>query len=78
MIAKSTDEDDLGLPESPIYSNYARHLWKAHTRHGLVQSPNRSRENTDGPRPMPDERSPAQKSPLAAAGLTKPLQSGER
>lgn len=44
-----SNEDDLGLPESPIYSNYAKHLWKAHTRHGGVQSPNRSRENTDGP-----------------------------
>lgn len=44
-----SNEDDLGLPESPIFSNYAKHLWKAHTRHGGVQSPNRSRENTDGP-----------------------------
>ncbi len=45
------DADDLGLPESPIYSNYSNRLWKAHTRHGGVQSPNRSRENTDMPRP---------------------------
>jgi len=50
-----TDGDDLGLPESPIYSDYAKHLWKAHTRHGGVQSPNRSRENTDGPRAPQDE-----------------------
>jgi hypothetical protein len=46
-----SDEDDLGLPENPIYSNHSKHLWKAHTRHGGTQSPNRSRENTDGPRP---------------------------
>ena len=50
-MAKS-NEDDLGLPESPIFSNYVKHLWKAHTRHGGVQSPNRSHENTDGPRAM--------------------------
>lgn len=42
------DNDDLGLPENPIYSNFPKHLWTAHTRHGSVQSPNRSCENTDG------------------------------
>jgi hypothetical protein len=47
--------DDVGLPESPIYSNYSRNLWRAHTRHGLVQSPNRSGEDTSGHRPTPDE-----------------------
>ena len=47
--------DDVGLPESPIYSNFSKNLWRTHARHGLVQSPNRSRENTDGPRPMLDE-----------------------
>ena len=47
--------DDAGLPESPIYSNFSKNLWRTHARHGLVQSPNRSRENTDGPRPMPDK-----------------------
>lgn len=56
-VARS-DGDDLGLPENPIYSNFSRHLWTAHTRHGSVQSPHRSRENTDGPQrpenvPMP-------------------------
>ena len=47
--------DDTGLPESPIYSNFPRNLWRTHARHGLVQSPNRSRENSDGPRPNEDE-----------------------
>ncbi|HEY0406464.1 MAG TPA: hypothetical protein VGC89_12105 [Pyrinomonadaceae bacterium] len=42
-------DDDSGLPENPIYSNYSNRLWTAHTRHGARQSPNRSRENTDGP-----------------------------
>ena len=43
--------DDVGLPESPIYSNFPKNLWRTHTRHGLVQSPNCSLENTDGPKP---------------------------
>jgi hypothetical protein len=49
--------DDTGLPESPIYSNFTKHLWRAHARHGLVQSPNRSGENTDGPLPAKGESS---------------------
>ncbi len=63
------DKDDLGLPESPIYSNYSNRLWKAHTRHGGVQSPNRSRENTDGPRP-------AQVVPLPAVVKFAPVAEG--
>ncbi|HEX8649907.1 MAG TPA: hypothetical protein VF708_03635 [Pyrinomonadaceae bacterium] len=51
--------DDLGLPESPIYSNFSKNLWTTHTRHGSVQSPNRSRENTDGPRQPQGEPLPA-------------------
>ncbi|HEX8151324.1 MAG TPA: hypothetical protein VF591_29355 [Pyrinomonadaceae bacterium] len=47
--------DDVGLPESPIYSNFSKNLWRTHARHGLVQSPNRSRENSDGPMPARDE-----------------------
>jgi hypothetical protein len=46
-----SDEDDTGLPENPIYSNYARHLWQTHTRLGGVRAPNRAHANTDGPRP---------------------------
>jgi hypothetical protein len=49
--------DDVGLPESPIYSNFSKNLWRTHTRHGLVQSPNRSSENTDGHRPVLREKS---------------------
>ena len=47
--------DDVGLPESPIYSNFSKNLWQTHARHGLVQSPNRSREDTSGHRPTPEE-----------------------
>ena len=52
------DGDDVGLPESPIYSNFSKNLWRTHERHGLVQSPNRSRENTNGHRPTQDVLSP--------------------
>jgi hypothetical protein len=41
--------DDVGLPESPIYSNFSKHLWTGHTRLGGVQTSDRFRENTDGP-----------------------------
>ena len=47
--------DDVGLPENPIYSNFSKNLWRTHARHGLVQSPSRSRENTCGHRPIHDE-----------------------
>ena len=50
--------DDVGLPESPIYSNFSKNLWRTHARHGLVQSPNRSRENTNGLRPARDDQPP--------------------
>jgi len=51
--------DDVGLPESPIYSNFSKNLWRTHTRHGLVQSPNRSQEGTSGHRPTHDEEAPS-------------------
>lgn len=53
QTARSND-DDVGLPENPIYSNFSKHLWKTRTRHGSRQSPNRSRENTDGHQPQAD------------------------
>ncbi|HEY0079607.1 MAG TPA: hypothetical protein VGB73_13420 [Pyrinomonadaceae bacterium] len=47
--------DDVGLPESPIYSNFSNKLWRTHTRHGLMQSPDGEREDTSGHRPTQDE-----------------------
>ena len=58
MVTNATKESDLGPPESPIYSNYTKYLWKAHTRTGGVQSPKRSPENTDGPMPVQVEQLP--------------------
>ena len=70
------DKDDLGLPESSIYSNFSNRLWKAHTRHGLVQSPNVSHGNTDGQRSLQVEPLPVEGKPRLAVNLTSPRKSG--
>jgi hypothetical protein len=44
---KEAVDDDCGLPEHPIYSNYVKYLWKGHRRSGGIQAPNASIENTD-------------------------------
>lgn len=44
---KEREDDDTGVPEHPIYSNYVKYLWKGHRRSGGVQAPNASVENTD-------------------------------
>ncbi len=53
-----SEGDDVGLPESPIYSNFPKNLWGAHARIGGVQSSDRFRENVNGQRPTPGGRSP--------------------
>jgi hypothetical protein len=30
-------DDDCGLPNDPIYSNYSKYLWTSHTKSGGVQ-----------------------------------------
>lgn len=54
--------DDVGLPESPIYSNFSKHLWTGHSRLGGVQKSDRFRENRDGhgPAPVTPTAAPAQ------------------
>ena len=47
--------DDVGLPESPIYSNFTKNLWRPRPRHGPVPSANRSPEDTSGRRPTQGE-----------------------
>lgn len=42
------EEDDSGLPENPIYSNFPKHLWKSHARNGLTLLPGASREVKNG------------------------------
>lgn len=34
---KEPADDDLGLPEDPIYTNYSKYMWTTHTRSGGVQ-----------------------------------------
>lgn len=48
------DGDDVGLPESPIYSNFSKNLWRPYARRVLVQSPDSSREDASGRRPTRD------------------------
>ena len=33
---KEPKDDDLGLPEHPIYSNYAKYQWTTHTKTGGI------------------------------------------
>ena len=44
---KEREDEDVGLPHHPIYSNYTKYLWTSHTRSGGIQAPNASVENTD-------------------------------
>lgn len=53
------DGDDVGLPESPIYSNYSKNLWRTRARRGPVQSPDRSGEDTSGHRPAREDQPPS-------------------
>ena len=48
-----SDDDDLGLPESPIYSNFSKHLWTTHTRLGQAPRLSRARGATSRPQPLP-------------------------
>lgn len=34
---KEPADDDCGLPEDPIYTNYSKYMWTTHTRTGGVQ-----------------------------------------
>lgn len=38
---KEPEDDDCGLPQHPIYSNYPKYLWTSHTRSGGVQIGNK-------------------------------------
>lgn len=41
------DQDDLGLPQNPIYSNYSQHLWKSHAGRRAVLKINGSQQKTE-------------------------------
>ena len=46
---KEPEDDDCGLPQNPIYSNYTKYLWRRRSGIGVIQSPNNSQKNTDRP-----------------------------
>ena len=46
---KELEDDDCGLPENPVYSNYAKYLWKRAVKNGLVPAFPRSQPNPDPP-----------------------------
>ncbi|HEY0772053.1 MAG TPA: hypothetical protein VGD31_17120 [Sphingobacteriaceae bacterium] len=45
---KELEDDDCGLPENPISSNYSKYLWQGHTRNSRIRSLVRQRRNVDG------------------------------
>ena len=44
---KERADDDCGLPEHPIFSNYPKYLWKTHARSGGIQAASASVQNAD-------------------------------
>jgi hypothetical protein len=47
---KEADDDDCGLPENPIFSNYSKYLWPGHSENRRIRKNVRAPENTDGHR----------------------------
>ena len=47
---KRAEDDDCGLPENPIFSNYSKHLWKGHSENRRIRNDTSFPENTDGDR----------------------------
>lgn len=41
------DDDDLGMPENPIDSNYSKYLWTSHKRRSGTKRRNRHLEKTN-------------------------------
>lgn len=44
---KEPEDDDCGLPENPISSNYSKYLWKSHSRNPKIPTMSRTGKNTD-------------------------------
>ncbi len=47
---KAPEDDDSGLPEHPIYSDYSKHLWTSHIHTGGSDRNIRSKRNYAGRR----------------------------
>jgi hypothetical protein len=45
---KELADNDCGLPESPIFSNYSKYLWQGHSENRRIRSLVRQRGDMDG------------------------------
>lgn len=45
---KEAEDDDCGLPEHPIYSNYAKYMWQSHSRNKRMRTLSRAAEGKNG------------------------------
>jgi hypothetical protein len=45
---KEPENDDCGLPEDPVFSNYSKYLWKGHSENSRIRKNARLPENNDG------------------------------
>ena len=45
---KEPEDDDCGLPENPIFSNYSKYLWQGHSENRRIRKNTGLPENTDG------------------------------
>lgn len=45
---QEAEDDDCGLSENPIFSNYPKYLWQGHSVNGRMRRNTRLPENTDG------------------------------
>ncbi len=52
---KEPKDDDLGLPEHPIFSNYSKYLWTSHKRTGGIEVQEPSSEQAQRRRERIDE-----------------------
>jgi hypothetical protein len=45
---KEAEDDDCGLPENPIFSNYSKYLWQGHSENRRIRKNAGLPEHTDG------------------------------
>jgi hypothetical protein len=45
---KEPEDDDCGLPESPIFSNYSKYLWKGQSEIRIIREKANLRKRSDG------------------------------
>ena len=45
---KEPEDDDCGLPENPIFSNYSKYLWQGHSENRRIRKNSAMPEYADG------------------------------